>query len=487
MWKTVENYLTISFSGSVLAALTAAAGFQYESISLLIVAALALFFYVSADSKRPFLTGWLYGFFFTAVCCWWLSMLEGYRFIPLVLAAYEGVFYGLAVMLARWVSGKHRSLFYLVMPASFTFFEFLRGYGAYGFPWASTGFFLTGTPLRQNLMFYGVYGSGFLLALLAGMIPGMLANRKLAAVAGAVVLMLAAPLLFDVEPEVKGAVRAVAAQDIILVEEKHSSDPAVRNMLKESFFDLYQKALDQQPGLILMPETAYPETLKTSPAQQRFYRDALLYDAVLVIGAERKEKDSYFNTLYFFDQPGIKTYDKRFLVPFGEFVPGRRYLDWIPDVADSSSFTPGKDREVIDTSIGRAGAGICWESALPFIGRAAALKGAEFLLFSTNDNWFLFSNQSAQHWRHTKAQADMSGLAVLQSGNAGVTGYYFDGAERTLPVWSHEVLAVELPVVRPKTGMLKFAAAFEFLAILLSGTPLLLLFSSLVKKLLNLS
>lgn len=412
-------------------------------------------------------------------------MLEGYCYLPLVLAAYEGVYFGLAVLLARKLSASDRTKFYLLIPLSFALFEFLRGFGTFGFPWASTGFFLAGTGLRHNLMFYGVYGSGLLLSLLAGLLLAARENRKLTAAVLMPLALLAVPLFLVPEAKVERNIKAAAAQDIILVEEKHSTEQATRRMLEESFYHLYEKALKQKPELILLPETAFPEALNVSPAQQKFFRDSLLYDVLIVVGAERREDSRYYNSLYLFDRTGVKTYDKRFLVPFGEFVPGRSYLDWIPEVANTSDFTPGKSPEVVETSLGIAGPGICWESALPFFGRAAALKGAQFLLFSTNDNWFLFSDQSMQHWRHTRAQADMSGLAVIQSANAGVTGVYFNGREKTLPVWSHDVLVAELPVVKPNRSVLEFAAVFETAAVLFSVLPLLVLFSSLIKNLLN--
>jgi len=54
--------------------------------------------------------------------------------------------------------------------------------------------------------------------------------------------------------------------------------------------------------------------------------------------------------------------------------------------------------------------------------RALAQKGAQVLVFVTNDSWFSHSIEAEQHAWQSVARAIETGLPVVRVGNSGVTG-----------------------------------------------------------------
>ncbi|MBI3768427.1 MAG: apolipoprotein N-acyltransferase [Deltaproteobacteria bacterium] len=107
-------------------------------------------------------------------------------------------------------------------------------------------------------------------------------------------------------------------------------------------------------------------------------------------------------------------YDKRVLVPFGEYMP---LGDRIPRLRElspaTSNFAAGGEPAVLmlDPSA-RLGALICYEDVIPGPARAAAAKGATLLVNLTNDAWYGDGAEPLQHqalaiWRTVETRRDL--------------------------------------------------------------------------------
>ena len=76
---------------------------------------------------------------------------------------------------------------------------------------------------------------------------------------------------------------------------------------------------------------------------------------------------SYTHLIFTPDGNMSAPYSKRHLVPFGEYLPYRRFFEIIfPALANSDAFgtdlAPGKSEKPLETPLGKAGVLICYES-----------------------------------------------------------------------------------------------------------------------------
>ena len=84
----------------------------------------------------------------------------------------------------------------------------------------------------------------------------------------------------------------------------------------------------------------------------------------------------------------MDTYEKVHLVPFGEYVPLKRYLPFVHRlVVSAGDFKSGEKVAPLRFPEAAAGVLICFESIFPELARAMTKNGAEFLVNLTNDAW----------------------------------------------------------------------------------------------------
>jgi apolipoprotein N-acyltransferase len=118
----------------------------------------------------------------------------------------------------------------------------------------------------------------------------------------------------------------------------------------------------------------------------------------------------------------VFTYDKMHLVPFGEYVPLRRWLTFAGKLtADIGDFTPGTVYRVGRLPGGTFGAFICYEAIFPNEVRRFTVNGAELLINMSNDGWFGRSSAPAQHLMMARVRAVENRRWLLRCTNNGFT------------------------------------------------------------------
>jgi len=196
------------------------------------------------------------------------------------------------------------------------------------------------------------------------------------------------------------------------------------------------------PEIIIWPEAATPVALKgwpDSPAMLKWVEDlAARAKTPLLIGAvsahDAKDPDNtLFNEAFVIDpergglQPG--SYQKRRLVPFGEYMPLRSVLGWLDKVTDA----PGGDTQAgasatplfVKTRNNTVAAGmlICYEDIFPNLGIANMYAGAEMQVVLTNNAWFGEGGAAYQHATHSVMGAVETRRPIVRCGNNGWSGW----------------------------------------------------------------
>ncbi len=193
------------------------------------------------------------------------------------------------------------------------------------------------------------------------------------------------------------------------------------------------------PDVILWPEATTPWAIK-GDANMRTWVEQLDRSAgvPLVLGsiaiepsAKTAGTDDWFNSVFTVEpatglQP--RSYAKRKLVPFGEFVPLRPLLGWLGKfVPIGDDFGRGSDPAPLVVNIhGRPlalGTLICYEDIFPSLARESVLAGADILTVHTNNGWFGTGGAAYQHAANAVLRAVETRRPVLRCGNGGWSGW----------------------------------------------------------------
>lgn len=138
--------------------------------------------------------------------------------------------------------------------------------------------------------------------------------------------------------------------------------------------------------------------------------------------------DRYFNSAVMVDDRGreLVQYDKIYLVPFGEFVPGPlRAL--VPGLI--GSFASGSNFNLFPMGEGKAGVMLCYESNFGQLSRRLVADGADILIEMTNDGYLGETPVLRQHLASAVFRAVETNRPVVRATNTGITAYVTPAGE----------------------------------------------------------
>ena len=323
-----------------------------------------------------------------------------------------------------------------LIAALWVVFEGLRNRWVFGgMPWAEAGLALHDLPWGRALATWGgiplvsfviVAVNGWLLELVEAVVTHRRTLVPLGSLA-AVVLVVVAASVFRPDPAVTGHIRYALLQGDdqdreLTVEEQ------VAGYQTEQHFALAER-LRGRYDLVVFPESALERDPERDPAlRARLVDLAARLDATVLVNARTAAPDGgLYNANLAYDPDGTLQgqYAKRHLVPFGEYVPYRKWLDWISafSALDRVSFdyTAGDDRTVFRAGGHPFETVICYESAYPELTRQAARDGAELLVVTTSNRSFGRSGLSAQHVALGQMRAAETGRPVLHAAISGIS------------------------------------------------------------------
>jgi apolipoprotein N-acyltransferase len=125
----------------------------------------------------------------------------------------------------------------------------------------------------------------------------------------------------------------------------------------------------------------------------------------VVAGMEDDDRGLHYNAALHFlpGQEEPSRYEKRILVPIGEYVPlqqSKAFAEYIAvRYGIASSYTPGEKATICKGRL-PLGISICLEETYSQIVRQLRSSGAELLVNLSNDGWFPRSKLSRQHFDH---------------------------------------------------------------------------------------
>ena len=389
--------------------------------------------------------GWWFGAGFFLFGLYWVSfsfLVDAARFawmIPFALAGVAGgfaIYIGLTALATFKLCGEGTAR--LAMLAFWwVVFEWLRGWLFTGFPWNLMGTVWTfSDSMIQLTAITGVFGLSLVTAAAAApAVFGMRAAsgfrrwRLVLLTYGVLAAVWAggAARLSGASDDMVDGVRLRLVQPNIAQRDKWRRELRPRHM--KNLLSLSRSEDGPAPTHVIWPETAVPGFIESGSPAARGAAAAVPPGGVLLSGAARYIGRAgggpfLWNSLHIIDENAefLGTYDKYHLVPFGEYVPFRKFLPVAKLTAGRVDFSPGPGPAVLAVpGAPPVSPLICFEAIFPGRVVAEAGKRPGWLLNVTNDAWFGVSSGPYQHFAAVRLRAAEEGMPLVRVANTGIS------------------------------------------------------------------
>jgi apolipoprotein N-acyltransferase len=430
-------------------------GFFIASLGMLIFIPLCL---KPLRARDRFFMGWWGAFWFFCVTLYWLvNALREFGGLDLwvavvvsgLLAAYCSLFFGVwaAIAGSRALQEKSAIVRIIGWASLWAALEAARQYFLTGFHWGELGYHFDYLPIvRDSAALWGVHGLTFWWVFFIGVILhfDQFQGRwlKLAPTLSIFVLgMIFGKVSLHLgEPD--QSLRVGIIQPNIAQEMKWDALLVAQNT--DRLLQLTRDATLENPDLIVWPETAYPRLVGVQQKQLPFTSTVpLLVGAVVRDGAQNR------NSALLVEGDQIQQrFDKRHLVPFGEFVPLQKWLPFKKLVANVGDFVPGeRDQDLIRLKEGSVNLGplICYEDIFSRLSVNLAREGAHVLVNMTNDAWYGRTSAQRQHAAKAAFQVYQTRLPMIRSTNNGLSTVITPVSRTDLEAFTELQSVIDLP------------------------------------------
>lgn len=365
---------------------------------------------------------------FTAVHVFGKAPVWLAAFLMLGLIALMAAYYALLGWSVARCTGSPLLRWLVVLPATWTIMEWLRGWLFSGFPWLQTGYAHIDSPLAGYAPVGGIYLVTLLSSLTAGALVALLRGtrrQRLAAAAVAVTVWAVGAALAGhrwttpVGEEIGVAIVQSAVPQDFKWQDDH------RDAIMETHRRMTRQVLGTR--LIVWPEAALPVLAhQAGPWLASLWVEAQAHGSDLMLGLLRYDEESgrYYNGLLALSGDEASWYYKRRLVPFGEFFPvPRQVRSWMRLMSLSYvDMSPGADDQPPVRAAGQQiGVTICYEDAYG-AEQLAVLPVATLLVNVTNNAWFGDSAAPHQQLQMARFRALEAGRYLVRATSNGVTG-----------------------------------------------------------------
>jgi apolipoprotein N-acyltransferase len=467
--------------------------------------------------RRAFWIGWWAGWLaFTGAMAWVVTAMHTYGKLPLplsyvalgLLAAYLGLYVAVYAFGLAWLRRNVPAVAFSAAPFLWVSLELIRTYLFSGLPWALLGYTqYQWLPSIQIADLTGVYGVSFMIVLVNAALSEIglwvwsgghvQSDRSFPWLSSsAATIGMALTLLYG-QAALHPGRQLDAKRSLTIglvqanIDQAHKWDAAYRRETLDRYTTLTDQAA-KHADLVIWPEAATPFLFE----QEQDYRAevgdlAHRYRVPLLFGSPALRyydngRPYLLNSAYLISSRGeiVSRYDKRHLVPFGEYIPLRSLLFFLDKLVEGiGDFESGTVPTVLSLPSGRAasadgtapsarfGVVICFEVIFPNLVREFVRDGAEFMVTITNDAWFGDSAAPFQHFGMVVFRAVENRTAFARAANTGISGF-IDRQGRILemtPIFVETAISGQIPVRNTPTFYSHYGDVFAYGCVIITG------------------
>ena len=356
--------------------------------------------------KIFFYNGLWFGFGFFILSMYWVSNSiiefdsELFFVAPIIFITLPfclSIFFGLMqIVNAYFWSRSNAKIFYF--SSLWIIFEFIRSALFTGLPWNLIGYSWSWSlNYSQSVSILGTYGLGLLTVFCSLCIFSFLSNNqnKLYLIAG--IIILTSIFLYGFTRVSNNPVVYSNNELRIVHTYLNQKDKWTKKSIEKT------AALGSADLITVFPETSLG--LETSRPKN------------WIAGYIRKDQSNFFNSVSYM---GF-TYDKKILVPFGEYFPLSNLINILfpKNSFFRNELTRGNNFQIFHSKISPL---ICYEVIFPSFVRKSISDHTNLLVNVSNDGWFGNFSGPRQHFVHAQFRSIELGIPMVRSSNKGISG-----------------------------------------------------------------
>jgi apolipoprotein N-acyltransferase len=499
------NFFSALFSGVLLTLSFPKAGSSWLAWVALVPLLVSL---RNLSPKNGFYMGLCAGLAHYLTLIYWLAYtMSAYGHLPLyasvptllLLSAYLALYIAVFSMTLTCFYKKPAFLV-LMIPCLWVSLEYIRSFLFTGFPWGLIGYTQFNVlHLIQISDIFGVYGVSFCIALSnAAMFLAYLyltkkgVNTRLAGGSAVTLALIFCFVWFYGNRRIHSIQKLISHSPSIKaaivqgnIDQAKKWDPAFQRASTVKYINLSLLTKKHNPDLVVWPETATPFYFLHNARLSEMVKKGV-YDTGtdFLIGSPSfnlgKNRVEYYNSAYLIGPEGTVygKYDKAHLVPFGEYIPFKKWLPFLGKMVEGvGDFCPGKKGHAIKWKELRLGIQICYEIIFPNLSRAMVKNHASVLVNITNDAWYGKSSAPYQHFSMAVFRAVENKRSVIRAANTGISGF-IDPCGKVMAdtaLFEDATITRSVPVIEETTFYCRFGDLFAMACL---GTTLIAGFGS---------
>ena len=340
-----------------------------------------------------------------------------------ITAAAQGLAVAFFAIVFQCLQRRSTVIVVLGSASAWTVIEWIRQLGVLGVAWGDLGYTQHNPdPLSQLSRLGGVWLVSFMIVAINVLLWALVTRKNKPftgiAIASAFAAMYAYGLYQIHTEELRPNYVASALQSDINIDVPWHGNRPGDAIYVMSIMNLIHKQLSQASKngsrLAVTSETNFPGYLKTDLVlQQQVAQDCREFGTSIVVGGYDSDPQTHLdiNSLFLMNRSGnvVGEYQKRHLVPYGEVVPGRKWLPFL-----SVFHLTGYDRQpgpnvqpLMDDGkkVGKVAAVICYESTYPDLVREQTFRGGNIIVIGSDDTWFGRTAAARQHTNMSEVRA----------------------------------------------------------------------------------
>jgi apolipoprotein N-acyltransferase len=464
----------------------------------LIFPALYLFYYSLLSKEKSFLLGFIFGCVAYGVILLGIQSIGLEAWIPLTILM--GLMYGIFGRLFSYLNTKSENNFYVLLSA-IAIFDLFRAYFPFGgFPWGFPSTVLLTGPINSPLFFevplyfknFGPTGASLLLQsftliiALAVFLKSKRKNYLKNYIIFSLVIFIIIISNFVISDSQYAQIESPELN--IAIVQGNSPCPGAKNRCNNERQKIYDshltqtQSLDGNFDLVVWPESSTGFNNDPgihSRVQNEISAEALRLDSYFLIGGDRPIQKKYFeNYGIFINKDGGITgqYLKQHPVPFGEYIPFRKYLEWIPPLAlVPRDMIRGDSQKIFIVNDVKISSVISFEGSFQRYIRNSVQDGAELVVILTNQASYGESGMSDQFILMSRANAISNGRPIVHAAITGKSAF-IDHKGRVISkteLFETGILTEKIEVTQTETPYSKYGNYLNYIFIVFGGISLL--------------